>query len=167
MKKFYLLLLTLFLIGCSHTKEFNYSDFRRDFVTNLDFYYQYEKVNVYHAGGKQIVVSKPFLADEDKFLSKSTVILRIGIYINNPKKKNIVAWANQEILSLEADKTHTTIRSIIPTKRSKDEFISFDMPLTAKTKSQVYFFVDVELDDKIIFSTASARYKIGNGGTNK
>lgn len=157
MKKIVLIgVLLLLFVSCAHHKSLNYADYQRSFENGMIFYSQYEILYKATSKDREKLVVAPFLADMNNFLPKKVVKLHFGLSVINPKRETFTVW-----IDFKGDEFIQNSRIVHRSQSLPDEFISVDLPFTAKKDTNIKCIVLVLGNGgNLLYQSPMARYKI-------
>ena len=163
-----LLLVALFFIGCAHNSKNTVGGMHSNLETGLMVYHQYQKTTSHLDKEKKTVfLVSPFKTDMDADIPSNVHKLELRLAIINPFKTNFSVWERINYIDLTTDKLYFKSEKLrYPSDNHRllpEEFISIDLPLYSKQHTQVLYFVNVkDAKGKVIYTTYTARYKIGS-----
>jgi hypothetical protein len=143
------------LFGCATHKAYNYADYKSSLLSDMTFYTQYEIAYKL----KDHVIVSPFLADSNEYLPNDIVKLHLGLLVKNPRLQHFDIWVDSVFTGLDSNDELQTSTLVYQSQGLPEEFISIDLP-THKVNTQVEFTAVVVSEDRILYESFKARYKI-------
>lgn len=145
----------MMLFGCATHKAYNYADYKSSLLSDMTFYTQYE---IAYKSKDRIIVS-PFFSDSNEYLPNDIVKLHLGLLVKNPSLQNFDIWVDSIFTGLDTDDELQTSTLVYQSQGLPEEFISINLP-THKVNYQVEFQAVVVSDDRILYESQKARYRI-------
>jgi len=157
------LMLWVFLLGCATTKAYDYAEYHNSLTGSQDmsFCSQYEiAYSVQNKKGKVVTIVSPFLANSNQYLPEKILKFHLGLKVFNPNKRKFKVWVESEFTGLDTD-YHLLISNFVNVSQIlPEEFISINLPYITNVHSQVNFKMMVISDNKILFESPKAMYRL-------
>jgi hypothetical protein len=160
--------MALSFIGCAHNSKNTIGGVHKNLETGLSVYHQYHITTEYLDKNKKLFHhTSVFLADYNKDLPSNTKKLYLSIAIINPFNLDFEIWERVNYIDLRTDKVYFKSEKLrYPSDNHRllpEGTFSLDLPLVSKMPTQVLYFVNVkDKRGEVIYSTYTARYKIGS-----
>lgn len=162
------LFLALLFIGCAHNSKNTVGGMHSNLETGIMVYHQYQKTTSHlDKNERTVYVVSPFETDLNTDIPSNIHKLELRLAIINPFKTNFEIWERVNYIDLRTNKLYFKSEKLrYPSDNHQllpEEFISLDLPLYVKQHTQVLYFVNVKDDKgKVVYTTYTARYKIGS-----
>lgn len=145
----------IFMFGCATHKAYNYADYKSSLLYDMTFYTQYEIA--YKIEDK--IIASPFFADSNEYLPNDIVKLHLGLLVKNPSLQHFDIWVDSIFTGLDSDEVFQTSTLVYQSQGLPEEFISINLP-THRVNTQVEFSAIVVSEDRILYESSRAKYKI-------
>jgi len=159
--------LAILFIGCATSQTNTIGGFNNDMESGLTVYHQYHMTASFLNKDKRVVHhSSTFKTDLNADLPQNVVKLDLAMSIVNPFKQQFEIWERVNFIDVSTGKLYFKSEKLRYPLGSHQllpkELISIDLPVYAKQHTQVLFFVIVRSNGRVIYTTYTARYKIGS-----
>lgn len=159
--------LAILFMGCATSQTNTIGGFNNDMASGLTVLHQYHQTaSILNKDKKAVYYTTTFKTDLDADLPQNIVKLALAMSIVNPYKQKFEIWERVNFIDVSTGKLYFKSEKLrYPSDSHRllpEGLISIDLPVYAEQHTQVLFFATVKSNGRVIYTTYTARYKIGS-----